>query len=108
MIAACMAKVKEENVSVKIQKRVCCAAPIIAGFFALKTIDRVSSFSNKAVGVTAATITVFDLPQFVTCRCRSNGSKHWIWSCHLFFLKELELTHCAAFTGHDIAARSDS
>jgi len=64
MITACTAKVKEEKVSIKLQKlRVCCAAPIIAGFFALKTIDRVSSFSNKAVGVTAATITVFDLPK---------------------------------------------
>jgi len=63
MIAACMAKVKEENVSVKIQKRVCCAAPIIAAVFALKAIDRVSSFSYKAVGVTTATITVFDLPK---------------------------------------------
>jgi len=64
MITACTAKVKEQKVSIKIQKlRVCCAAPIIAAVFALKAIDRVSSFSYKAFGVTAATITVFDLPQ---------------------------------------------
>ena len=59
MIAACTAKVKEEKVSVKIQKRVCCAAPIIAAVFALKAIDRVSSFSYKAVGVKAATTFLF-------------------------------------------------
>jgi len=64
MITACTAKVKEEKVSIKLQKlRVCCAAPITAAVCALETVGRVSSCSNKAIGVSAATITVFDLPR---------------------------------------------